>query len=290
MLGWGRDEEDIKSGGRIVTRTTMAPSAQGQGLWSQDETKELIRIRTEMERDSTVAKRSKALWEAVSSKMAERGFSRTPEQCKCKWKNLLNRYKGQETSDPENGRPCPFFEELHALFTEREKSMQRLLLESEIGSPKSKKKMKRSSTAQFSDDFSENEEEKDETDEEMPARSNTRKRKAERTTLDKSGKATSTASTSNGNDIEEVLKDFLKQQQRMEKEWMEMMEKRAYEQQLFEQQWRQTMEKLERDRLMMEQAWRESQEQRKMREEGRAERRDALLTALLNKLIHDNNL
>lgn len=71
----------------------MAPSAPAQGQWGQDETKELIRIRTELERDSTVAKRSKALWDAVSSNMSQRGFFRTPDQCKCKWKNLLNRYK-----------------------------------------------------------------------------------------------------------------------------------------------------------------------------------------------------
>lgn len=78
-------------------RKTMTASAQSQGLvqvqWSQEETKELIRIRAELERDSSVAKRGKTLWEAVSSRMSARGFSRTSDQCKCKWKNLLNRYK-----------------------------------------------------------------------------------------------------------------------------------------------------------------------------------------------------
>ena len=67
------------------------------------------------------------------------------------------------------------------------------------------------------------------------------------------------------------------------------MERRAHERQLFEQEWRQSMEKLERERLMIEQAWREREEQRRMREESRAERRDALLTTLLNKLINESN-
>ena len=73
-------------------------------------------------------------------------------------------------------------------------------------------------------------------------------------------------------------------------QWREAMERRAHERQMFEQEWRQSMEKLERERLMVEQAWREREEQRRAREESRAENRDVLLTTLLNKLIHDNRL
>lgn len=292
MYGWG-DEEEESLGGTGIGPMMAVMSASAQGQWAPAETKELIAIRAEMERDSsssstTVSKRSKVLWDAVSSKMAERGFARTPDQCKCKWKNLLNRYKGKETSDPENGRQCPFFDELHALFTERSKNMQRLLLESEMGSPRSRKKTKKSSAGQSSDEFSENEEDKDNTDEEKPARSNHRKRKAEKTALDKSLKAANTGSTNSGTDVQEMVKEFFQQQLRMEKQWMEIMERRAYEQQLFEQQWRQSMEKLERERLMIEQAWREREEQRKIREETRAERTDALLTTLLNNFIHES--
>lgn len=65
------------------------------------------------------------------------------------------------------------------------------------------------------------------------------------------------------------------------------MDKHAYERQLFDQEWRQSMEKLEIERMRMEQSWREKEEQRKIREESRAERRDALLTLLLNKLVHE---
>ncbi|KAL3844369.1 hypothetical protein ACJIZ3_001772 [Penstemon smallii] len=68
------------------------------------------------------------------------------------------------------------------------------------------------------------------------------------------------------------IKSFLEQQQRMDMELKESMEK-------LEQEWRQTMEKLERDRLAMEQAWEDREEERRLREE----KRDALLTALLNK-------
>lgn len=102
-------EDDDGDGGQPLGRIgMMAPSLlsppaaaaptqqqqqQHQPQWSQEETREFIRIRAELERDFTAAKRNKNLWEIVSARMRERGYRRTPEQCKCKWKNLLNRYK-----------------------------------------------------------------------------------------------------------------------------------------------------------------------------------------------------
>ncbi|KAF9689560.1 hypothetical protein SADUNF_Sadunf01G0104900 [Salix dunnii] len=324
----------------MPTAAMLSPTAeisprgppQQQPQWGLQETKEFIGIRAELEKDFTVTKRNKTLWEIVSAKMREKGYRRTPEQCKCKWKNLVNRYKGdfhngtldilchvmpctsmssklnfkywkdfllfkllsdtvyilsgnangKETSDPETGRQCPFFEELHAVFTERAKNTQRLFLESEAGSTQSRKKVKKTSGDRSSDEFSEEEDEdEDDSEEEKPVKSNSRKRKVEKITVEKSPRA----SSSTGGGIQEMLKEFLQQQQKMEMQWREMMERRSHERQLFEQEWRQSMEKLERERLMIEQAWREREEQRRIREESRAERRDALLTTLLNKLI-----
>lgn len=98
MYGGGGDEEASVGlrggggGGGMMKMTISSPTGAGQ--WAPEETRELIAIRGELEiRDSVVSKRSKPQWEAVSSKMTERGFNRTPEQCKCKWKNLLIRYK-----------------------------------------------------------------------------------------------------------------------------------------------------------------------------------------------------
>ncbi|XP_057448785.1 trihelix transcription factor GT-3b-like [Lotus japonicus] len=273
---------------------SVAPVREERGpsqpQWTQQETREFIAIRAELERDFTASKRNKTLWEVVSSKMRERGFRRSPEQCKCKWKNLVNRYKGKETSDPEHGKQCPFFEELHAVFTQRAQNMQRLLLESENRSAQTKKGMKRLSGDRSSEEFSEDDEVGDESEEERPARSNTRKRKAsDKTAMEKSSKGNNPGNNTNSASIQEMLKEFFQHQLRMEMQWREMMERRAHERQLFEQEWRQTMEKLERERLMVEQAWREREEQRRIREENRAERRDALLTTLLNKLIHESN-
>ncbi|GMI75746.1 hypothetical protein like AT2G38250 [Hibiscus trionum] len=234
----------------------------GGGQWGQEETGELISIRGELEKDFSATKHNKTLWEVVSGGMKDRGFARTPHQCKSKWKNLLNRYKGKETSDPENGCQFPFFEELHALFTERAKNMQRRLLESD--STQAKKRVKRTTT------------DEDESEEEKPSRGISRKREK--------------ADTRPSCGVEEVVREILNEQVRMDVQWREMMDRRGQERQLFEQEWQQSMEKLERERLMVEKAWREREEEERRREESRAERRDSLLTTLLNQLINDTDL
>ncbi|PKA62570.1 Trihelix transcription factor GT-3b [Apostasia shenzhenica] len=245
--------------------------------WGTQETRELIAIRADLERDFTVVRRNKTLWEAVSLRMREKGYRRTADQCKCKWKNLVNRYKGKETADAENGRQCPFFDELQAVFTERARNMQRLLLESESGTPHSKKKLRKLSADRSSDEFSDEEDEdEDDSDEERSTRS---RKKKTRTTTDKSRAAVS---------IQDLLQDFLQQQQRIEANWWAIIDRRAQERQRCELEWRQSMEKMERERLMLEQEWRDREENRRMREESRAEKRDALLTTLLNKLMQDD--
>ncbi|XP_042488511.1 trihelix transcription factor GT-3b-like [Macadamia integrifolia] len=260
--------------------------------WTHQEAKDFIAIRAELERDFTVTKRNKTLWGIVAARMKKKGYRRSPDQCKCKWKNLVNRYKGKETSDPENGRQCPFFEEIHAVFVEREKNMQRLLLESEVGNVQGKKKVKKLSGGdRSSDDFSEDDEEdEDESEEERATTSgNRRKRKADREKHQQQQQRTERSSVRvNGGSIQEMLQEFFNQLQRMDMQWRETMERRAQERRLIEQEWRKSMEKLERERLMMEQAWREREEQRRMKEERRLEERDALLTSLLNKLLNEN--
>ncbi|KAJ0989866.1 hypothetical protein J5N97_008222 [Dioscorea zingiberensis] len=250
--------------------------------WSHAETREFIAIRAELERDFTVSKRNKMLWEVVSTRMRERGYRRSPEQCKCKWKNLVNRYKGKETSDPENGKQCPFFEELHAVFQERARNMQQLLLESESGAPQAKKRLKRLSGDRSSDELSEDDEDDEDSDDERLSRS--RKKKTDKGHQQQQRAADKSKAS---NSIHDILQDFFQQQQRMEAQWKEMMDRRAQERRMFENEWRQSMKNLEHERLMLEQAWREREEERRIREETRAEKRDVLLTTLLNKLIQE---
>lgn len=186
---------------------------------------------------------------------------------------------------------------------------QRLLLESEAGSSQTKRNlMKRTSGADQSseEELAQDEYEDEEEDNRFTTSISTinpppgKRKKPEKEKrmriLEKPTRPHSTTDNVNnvgvGNStsssIKEMLRDFFEQQKRIEMEWRESVEKRANERRVFEDEWRRSMERLERERLTIELAWREREEQRRIREESRAEKRDALLTTLLNKLIHEN--
>lgn len=97
MGGGGAGDGDPISGrmGTLSGLQPLHPNPEKERLpqWSQQETRDLIAIRADLERDFNVSRRNKTLWEAVATRMRERGYRRSPEQCKCKWKNLVNRYK-----------------------------------------------------------------------------------------------------------------------------------------------------------------------------------------------------
>ncbi|KAL5180531.1 Trihelix transcription factor GT-3b [Glycine soja] len=230
--------------------------------WSIQETKEFLVIREELDQTFMETKRNKQLWEVISNRMKEKGYHRSAEQCKCKWKNLVTRYKGFETMEQEATRQqFPFYNEFNAIFTAR---MQRMLwAEAEGGSKKNK------ATTQLSSD---------ENEESTEAGSGRKKKKA------KIGSRGGDNCSGSFNSLKEILEEFMRQQMQIDTQWMEAFEARENERRLKEMEWRQAMEVLENERIMMEERWREREEQRRIREEARAEKRDALITALLNKL------
>ncbi|XP_028760993.1 trihelix transcription factor GT-3b-like [Neltuma alba] len=234
--------------------------------WSVQETKEFLAIRAELDQNFMETKRNKQLWQLISNTMSDKGYLRSPEQCKCKWKNLVTRYKGCETAEPEIVRQqFPFYNELQAIFTAR---MQRMLLvEAEGGGGKKK-------TANAS---SEDEDENEEMSTGQLGERSSRKKKMKRS-------KSYSENYSSSNKLKEILEEFMRQQIQIESQWMEAFEARDKERKMKEMEWRQAMEALENERMVMEQRWREKEEERRIREEARAERRDALITALLNKL------
>ncbi|KAF3644004.1 Trihelix transcription factor GT-3b [Capsicum chinense] len=244
--------------------------------WSIQETRDFLMIRAELDQTFMETKRNKLLWEVIATKMKEKGYNRSPEQCKCKWKNLVTRYKGCETLEPEALRQqFPFYNELQAIFAAR---MQRMLwIEAEGGggggASGSKKK------AISSDEEEENEDSEGE-------KVGKKKRKIK-------GNIFGCSSGGSGNNLvssfKEIFDDFMKQQMAMEMQWLKAFEAKEEERRIKEMEWRQTMEALENERLMMERRWREREDQRRVREEARAEKKDALITALLNKLRREDH-
>ncbi|XLR19829.1 hypothetical protein S83_047741 [Arachis hypogaea] len=249
--------------------------------WSIQETKEFLMIRAELDQTFMETKRNKQLWEVISNTMKEKGFHRSAEQCKCKWKNLVTRYKGCETMEAEAMRQqFPFYNELQAIFTDR---MQRMLwAEAEGGGGGggggggSSTNKKKAATAQLSSD----EEEEEESELGDPQQKNVKRKKR----LKKVKRVEDSGGASNLKHLKGILEEFMRQQMEMEAQWMSAFEARENDRRLKELEWRQTMEALENQRIMMEQRWRESEEQWRIREEDRAHKRDALITALLNKL------
>ncbi|KAL6998432.1 Trihelix transcription factor GT-3b [Sarracenia purpurea var. burkii] len=243
--------------------------------WSLQETRDFLMIRAELDPTFMETKRNKLLWEVISSKMKEKGYNRSAEQCKCKWKNLVTRYKGCETMEAEGMRQqFPFYNELQTIFTAR---MQRMLwMEAEGGAsgPTKKKGVQLSS-----DDEDDNEE----SDGEKGGSSKKKRKVILKSSINPGG-----SSSASINSLKEVLEDFMKQQMQMEMEWLKAYEAREEERRVKEMEWRQTMEALETERIMMERRWREKEEQRRVREEARAEKRDALINALLNKLRRED--
>ncbi|KAI3514815.1 hypothetical protein L1887_13535 [Cichorium endivia] len=235
---------------------SIASSGGGGGerfpQWSVQETQDFLMIRAELDPTFMETKRNKLLWEVVSRKMKERGYNRSAEQCKAKWKNLVTRYKGCETvEDDATRQQFPFYNNLDAIFTAR---MQKMLWAEAEGS---KKRMMPFS----SDDDDESDPEK------------TKKKKK-----------TTKSSIRSCSNMKEILDEFMKQQMQIEKQWMKAFEAKEEERRLKEMEWRQKMEALEKERMMLDQRWREREEHRMMREEVRSQKRDALITALFNML------
>ncbi|KAK7256907.1 hypothetical protein RIF29_30481 [Crotalaria pallida] len=254
--------------------------------WSIQETKEFLMIRAELDQAFMETKRNKQLWDVTSNKMKEKGYPRSSEQCKCKWKNLVTRYKGCETMEPEAMRQqFPFYNELQAIFTAR---MQRMLWgEASEGGSKSNKKNKAMQHLSSEDEEDDGNEESEGDHHNKGSTSSRRKKKKGKMII---GGASGSSGSGSLKGLKEILEDFMRQQMQMEAQWMEAFEARENERRLKEMEWRQAMETLENERIMMDQRWREREEQRRMREEARADKRDALITELLNKLRREEEM
>ncbi|PIN19879.1 Transcription factor GT-2 [Handroanthus impetiginosus] len=277
---------------------TVSSSGDRFPQWSIQETRDFLVIRAELDPTFMETKRNKPLWEVISTRMKEKGYSRSAEQCKCKWKNLVTRYKGCETMEAEGMRQqFPFYSELQTIFAAR---MQRMLwLEAEgagAATPTlaqtptpttstATTSRKKPGTAHLYVSSDEEDDQNDDSDGGGP--------KKKRKTI--KGNHTNTPNITNSNmmiinGIREVMEEFTKQQMQIEMQWLKAYEEKEEERRLKEMEWRQRMEALENERIMMERRWREREEQRKIREEARAEKRDALITALLNKLRREDSI
>ncbi|KAJ9683300.1 hypothetical protein PVL29_019052 [Vitis rotundifolia] len=120
-----------------------APKKRAE-TWVQEETRNLISFRREVDGLFNTSKSNKHLWEQISAKMREKGFDRSPTMCTDKWRNLLKEFKKakhQDRSSSSGSAKMAYYKELEELLRDRSKN----------GSYKSPTPSKVDSYIQFSD-------------------------------------------------------------------------------------------------------------------------------------------
>ncbi|OUZ99108.1 SANT/Myb domain [Macleaya cordata] len=265
--------------------TERSSSSSSSSNWSHEETKQLLRIRGELDQTFMQTTRNKLLWEIISAKMTQKGFNRTPDQCKSKWKNLVTRYKQEsKTMELENMQhQFPYYNELHSIFTTRINLISWIIEAEGVATGGEKKERMQL----FFEEEEEEEEIKESHDYQRNSTSNSTKMKRNR----KSTKNGSSSSNNNGdNKLKNILKNFMKQQKKIRVQWQEVMEARKAHRRLKDMEWRREMETLEEERLIMERKSKEREEQRRVSEEARGEKMDALVTAVLEKLSSSEDM
>ncbi|CAO2035535.1 unnamed protein product [Urochloa humidicola] len=91
------------------SRAAAAAAAAGSAskrraeTWVRDETLCLIALRREMDAHFNTSKSNKHLWEAISARMRNQGFDRSPTMCTDKWRNLLKEFKKARSHSRSSG-------------------------------------------------------------------------------------------------------------------------------------------------------------------------------------------
>ncbi|KNA16139.1 hypothetical protein SOVF_091750 [Spinacia oleracea] len=111
-----------------TTPSTSGPKKRAE-TWVQDETRNLISFRRDMDALFNTSKSNKHLWEQISAKMRDRGFDRSPTMCTDKWRNLLKEFKKakQQNVNGSNGNgnaKMLCYKEIEEILRERTRSTQ----------------------------------------------------------------------------------------------------------------------------------------------------------------------
>ncbi|KAK2457921.1 trihelix transcription factor DF1 [Trifolium repens] len=92
--------------------------------WPKSEVHALIRIRTSLEPKYQENGPKAPLWEDISAGMKKLGYNRNAKRCKEKWENINKYYKKMKESNKQrrdDSKTCPYFNELEALYKEKNK-------------------------------------------------------------------------------------------------------------------------------------------------------------------------
>ncbi|CAD6263277.1 unnamed protein product [Miscanthus lutarioriparius] len=90
------------SSSRAAAAAGSAPKRRAE-TWVREETLCLIALRREMDAHFNTSKSNKHLWEAISARMRDQGFDRSPTMCTDKWRNLLKEFKKARSHSRSSG-------------------------------------------------------------------------------------------------------------------------------------------------------------------------------------------
>ncbi|KAG2567025.1 trihelix transcription factor GT-1-like [Panicum virgatum] len=103
-------ESSGEDGGHDSSRAAAAAAAAAGSApkrraetWVREETLCLIALRREMDAHFNTSKSNKHLWEAISARMRDQGFDRSPTMCTDKWRNLLKEFKKARSHAQSSG-------------------------------------------------------------------------------------------------------------------------------------------------------------------------------------------
>ncbi|XP_031262249.1 trihelix transcription factor GT-2 [Pistacia vera] len=109
------------SNGSNGDQNSMAISSS---RWPKVEVQALISLRTNLDSKYQENGPKGPLWEEISAGMRKLGYNRSAKRCKEKWENINKYFKKVKESNkkrPEDSKTCPYFEQLDALYKEKNK-------------------------------------------------------------------------------------------------------------------------------------------------------------------------
>ena len=92
--------------------------------WPKVEVQALINIRANLDIKYQENGAKGPLWEDISAGMKKIGYNRNAKRCKEKWENINKYFKKVKESNkkrPEDSKTCPYFDQLDALYKEKNK-------------------------------------------------------------------------------------------------------------------------------------------------------------------------
>lgn len=129
MSGCGGCAASSFASDEIVTAANSSGGGDGGGdggvdergnRWPREETLALLKIRSEMDLEFREALAKAPLWDDVSRKLGELGYSRSARKCREKFENIYKYHR--RTKDGRSGRPCgknyKFYEQLEVFDNE----------------------------------------------------------------------------------------------------------------------------------------------------------------------------